>query len=400
MHKKNELSLLAIISLMSLMGFVSLDIIFPSLPSMTKIFSVHISIIQLSISFYLLGYGGSQIFYGPLSDYYGRKPIVIIGILIYLLGGAICLFSININVLIFGRLIQGAGVGACALLSRVILRDCFEGARMAKNTSYVSAIIISGLSLAPVIGGVIQNFYGYKGVFLFMILYGAVSLYVIYRKLPETNNKKKLDLKLKYILNSYKNILKTRGFLSYTSLTSIALAVIIMYSSYNPFFIQDNLGYSPAYYGMMITIISLGEFVGASVNSRFVERCGINKMINIGFIFIGAASAMLIVLNFNTITLIGILLPSVFMAIGTGFIFANAISAAYSKFNEDIGAVGSVFGFLQIILTLIISYVVSIFELISPNFLAIVLILICFFGVIILRLTCKDTNLIEKVEAY
>lgn len=388
-----HVSIVMMVVIMSLMGFVSLELIFPSLPAMMDDFQVNVSVIQFTVPIYLFGYGISQIIYGPLSDYYGRKPILIFGISIYLIGSIFCYFATHIALLLFARLIQGLGVGAGALLARVILRDCFEGERMAKITSYVSGAIIAGISLAPVLGGIIQDLIGYKGNFIIMIIYGVIFLLMINKFLPETNQHKISKLNLREILIIYKKVLQTDGFFSYTFLASMALTVIIAYSLFNPFFFQINLGYSPMHYGFIVLIIALGELVGTSINSAMVERVGIDKMIVSGFLLIGVASLILLCMNAGTLSLFTLLLPTLIAAVGTGLIFANAISAAYSNFKENIGSAGSVFGCLQILLTVVASYLVSLCA-VTPFFLASIFFIMCLAGLLISYLVNKDRSVV------
>ena len=351
-------------ALMSLMFFVSLDIIFPSLPAMANVFQVTNTTIQTIVSSYLLGYAVSQLVYGVLSDCYGRKPILILGTAIYLLGTIICLCSTHFDTLLGGRIVQGLGVGAAGLLSRVILRDCFCGEKLAKNISYVGAAIIVGISIAPAIGGLIQGFIGYRGNFYFMLIFGIFLLLVVIKYLPETNQNKTKPSGLKAIFSTYRVSVKSEGFIAYTSLAAIGTLIILAYSMFNPFFIQESLGFTPVFYGVIALVVATGEFIGATINSRLVEKLGATRMMAIGFSMVALSGVVLIAVNFRGISLWGILLPSVLAAISTGLIIPNAIALAFSQFKENIGASGAVFGFLQVILIAICtSLMTSVFSI-------------------------------------
>lgn len=398
MIKNSVFTIIAISTFMSLMFSISLDIIFPSLPAMTHLLHVTNSTIQLTVSCYLLGYAVSQLIYGSLSDQYGRKPILFIGTFIYLVGGGVCLVTTTIVPLVIGRLIQGLGVGAAGLLSRVILRDSFEGDLMAKMTSYTSAAIIIGISIAPVIGGFIQNLFGYKGNFYCMILFGIVLLLVASKYLPETNQQKANEVNFISMLRAYQQALTTPDFLVYTFLTAMSVTVIIAYSIYNSFFIQQTLGFTSAQYGLLTLTIAVGEFFGAMLNSQFTEKLGANNMIKIGLLLIGLAGMGLIAMNWHRLTLAGILFPSFVAAMGTGLIISNAISLAYSKFKINIGLTGAIFGSLQILIMVIFNYIISVFCLIKINYLAGIFIVLCLVSALLMYFSKKESVLHLNTE--
>lgn len=384
MPVKNEFSIMAVASMMSLTFSLSLDILFPSLPVMAKLFGVDESMIQLTVPCYLLGYGFSQLAYGALSDRYGRKPVFFAGTVIYVLGGAVCLFSDRMTPFLIGRLIQGLGVGAAGLLSRVVLRDCFEGERMAEVMSRVSAVIIVGISLAPVLGGFIQDSLGYRGNLGCMIGYGILLLFIGHVWLPETNRQRTVSLSAADVLATYRGVLQTKGFLGYTVLTSMGITTVIAYSAYNPFFFQEHLGFTPARCGVLALVIAGGEFVGVTLNGRLVEKWGGDRLIAAGLLLVGSAGLALLGLNISGMSTAGVVIPSLIAAIGTGFIYPNAISGAYSKFRDNIGAAGAVFGFCQVSTTVVCTYAISRFCAVTPEFLAGILTLISLSGCLIL----------------
>jgi DHA1 family bicyclomycin/chloramphenicol resistance-like MFS transporter len=384
MPVKRYFTIIVVTSMMSLMFSLSLDIIFPSLPVMAKIFGVNDSTIQLTVPCYLLGYAFSQLVYGALSDRYGRRPVFFAGTAIYILGGIGCLLSRQMTPFLIGRLIQGLGAGASGLLARVVLRDSFEGERMAEIMSYVSSVIIVGISLAPVLGGFIQDTLGYRGNLGCMLGYGILVMLVGHLWLPETNRQRTGSLHATDVLATYKRVLLTKGFLSYATLTSLGFTTVIAYSAYNPFFFQEHLGYTPARYGVMALVIAGGEFVGTTLNGRLVARWGGEKMIVIGLLLAGSAGIALLGLNATGISTAGILVPSIIAAIGTGFIISNAISFAYSKFKDSIGAAGAIFGFCQVNATVVCTYAISRYCAVTPSFLAGILMLIFLSGCILL----------------
>ena len=158
----HSVSFLMIILLVSSLGQVTSDLYLPSLPSMAKGLDVNTNWIQFTIAIYMTGFSLSQLIYGPWSDAIGRRFPLLIGLSINFVGGLICWFSPNIYLLFLGRFIQGLGVGAANSLVRPILRDLFEKEELAIYNSYLAISGVFILSTAPVLGGYIQHYAGWR----------------------------------------------------------------------------------------------------------------------------------------------------------------------------------------------------------------------------------------------
>jgi len=175
-----------VILMLGSIGFVATDLYLPSLSSIVKDFSTTKAYVQLTLSFYLLFFGVSQFFYGPLSDKVGRKKIVLYGLSLTIVGSIVCVFSPNVGVLIVGRSIEGFGVGAGATMMRAILRDLYVGDELAKKGSYIATGTGVFMAGAPIIGGYIQDFFGWRFNFVFIVLYTLMGILIVSKFLPET----------------------------------------------------------------------------------------------------------------------------------------------------------------------------------------------------------------------
>ena len=149
-------------------GFICTDLYLPSLPSIAHHFHTTISLTQLSVAIFALGYGIARLFYGLISDAVGRKKPLIFGLFICLAGCLICLFAQNIYILLAGRLIQGFGGGGSNILARIILRDRLEGSKLAKYNSYYSMACVSLMASAPLLGGYLQHYFDWQANFIFL----------------------------------------------------------------------------------------------------------------------------------------------------------------------------------------------------------------------------------------
>ena len=180
------------------------DIYAPCLPAIAKELDTSISLVQFTMSIYMLGVALSQLIYGPLSEGIGRKTPMIIGLVIMTLGSIICVFATNIETILIGRLVQGCGAGACACLWRSVFRDSFSGENLAISTSHLVIFIMFIAPIAPALGGYLQETFGWFSNFIFMALYSLLALLGMTFKFRETNkNFHRSKLNIKYILGQY-----------------------------------------------------------------------------------------------------------------------------------------------------------------------------------------------------
>ena len=152
------------------------DIYAPSIPAMARDFEASIDSVQWSMSIYMFGVAVSQLVYGPLSEGIGRKPPMIFGLLIMLIGSIVCAMTIIIDLVIFGRFVQGIGAGACASLWRSVFRDSFSKEELAQYSSYLVTAVMFVIPTAPLIGGYLQQYFGWYASFVFMTIYSIRHL--------------------------------------------------------------------------------------------------------------------------------------------------------------------------------------------------------------------------------
>jgi MFS family permease len=198
----------------------------------------------------------------PLSDRYGRRPLLFFGFAIYLFATFLCIRAENINELLFGRFFQGLGIGAGAVLSRVMLRDQFAGNQLAKMASYLNVGVSVATTIAPALGGVIQEHFNYQGNFIALFFIGLMTLCLLVF-VPETNSNKTInDFNFKNMLSSYRFVLSHKIFVCNVICAGLALSALIAYSVANPFLVQTVLGLSPASYGVFALFIAGSEVIG------------------------------------------------------------------------------------------------------------------------------------------
>lgn len=350
-----------LILLIALVGFISMDIYFPSLPAISESFGINQGTAQLTLTLFLCGFGLSQLIYGPLSDYYGRRPVLLTGFFIYLLATSLLIITNDISTLLIARLVQGIGAGAGASLCRVLLRDNFVGNKMAQVTSYLTIGIALATALAPALGGYIQQTVGFSGNFIVMLVFDALVTLLVLFYLPETN--KSLGSNSLYpvhILKGYRNLLTNKVFVCNMLCSGIALSGLLAYAIINPFLLQDNLHISPAYYGLLTLIIASGELVGTYINGLLVTRMGYTSMMFVGIALTILAAVILLALNMIEIfTISSIVIPTFILTMSTGITIPNATAGAFSELKSCIGSAGAIYGFFQIAVTMLTTSIIA-----------------------------------------
>ncbi|MDP3268276.1 MAG: multidrug effflux MFS transporter [Legionella sp.] len=321
----------------------------PSLPEITKAFKSTEASIQLTLSFFMVGLGLSHVFYGPLSDKIGRKPPLMFGVGLSIVGSLFCFFAPSVLVLIFGRFLQGFGIGCCNSVGRSLIRDLFADKTLARIGSYVGVISIFIMVASPTLGGYIQEHFGWRANFLFLISFGLFVWFIVLLVLPETNKNLKSDAtKIKVIGRNSLTLLRSKTFLGYTLCACFAFAGIISYLTIAPFLFQNVYGLSPVEFGQLTIFIAGAICVSGIINSQLVMRKGISYMVFIGvLLMIIGGFSMLIFAMLGMKHILGIMLPVTFFSMGAGFTFINAFAGAFNPFPQIAGTVGALYASLQ-----------------------------------------------------
>ncbi len=332
-------------------GFVATDLYLPSMPSIVREFSTNKASVHFTLSFYLLSFGSSQLFYGPFSDKVGRKKAVLYGLLVTIIGSIVCIFSPNVSTLIGGRFIEGLGVGAGAAVMRAILRDAYAGDELARKGAYIAVGTGVFMAAAPILGGYIQDYLGWRFNFVFIVLYTLLVIVIISYWLPETN--KKLDLhaiKPHVILNKYFQLLKSPIFMGYAGCGCLTFSGLMAYLSISPFLFQDVLGITAVEYGWLADFIAVGLASGGFINSIMVSYFGRQRLLIFGILLeILAGICMLAPAIFGKMNIWVIMIPMLIYMFGAGAVFSNSFAGAFHFFSHMAGAAGAIYGSLQIL---------------------------------------------------
>src|ERR687894_256859 len=277
------IALLVAVSAVSPLG---INMYLPSMPSMARAFGVDFTTIQLTLSLYLGAMAVGQLVIGPLSDRFGRRPVLLIGLLTFVVGSAICLLAQSIGVLIFGRIVQAIGGCAGITLSRAIVRDLYGRNQVASMIAYVTMGMAVAPMVAPTIGGVLEKLYGWRASFAFLMAFGGLALLFAFWHLPETNHNRGSAASPRQLMHSYVSLFRSRLFWGYTLTTGFISAVFFSFLAGAPYVMIELMWRSPAEYGFYSAIVPSGYILGNFASGRFAARVGPNPMILAGSLLV------------------------------------------------------------------------------------------------------------------
>lgn len=323
------------------------------------------TLIKSTLTGYLLGFGLSQLLYGPLSDRIGRKKPLLLGMLILSLGCLWSIFSTSYTEFLLSRIIQGIGAGSCITLSRAILQDSFKGMEYIKKSSYLSSGFALGLGLSPVIGGHILNFFSWHGEFVFLFICSIILFILFWLYLPETHQPREKSPLIQFWKSTFLHFfstIKNKQFNSYLVGGVMAYGVVIAYTTMTPFLFQKTLGYSPAFYGWLTFIIAIFYYVGTSVNRKLIHRFDPHAVMKLGLLLIILSGLSILLFNvaFGLFNLYVVFIPLAIAALGQALIWSNCTAGALKDLAHIAGTAAAFFSCLQMLLAAAVSGLIAI----------------------------------------
>jgi DHA1 family bicyclomycin/chloramphenicol resistance-like MFS transporter len=339
---------LFILVVLTALGPMSMQIYLPALPAIRNDFAVSGAAAQATLSISMLAVALSTLVYGPLADRFGRRPIVIIGLVIFLIGTAMCAAAPDIWTLVMGRALQGAGGASGMVLARAIVRDVYSRQRSAAVIAYLTTAMAVAPMTAPAIGGVLTQFVSWRANFAFIGLIGlAVGVLVLVR-LTETHTERETNFGFGEMMAGFGRLLARPIFCGYALNAAFSLSVFFAFISGAPYVMVDVLHRPASEYGFYFILIAIGFMSGSFVAGRVSERVGIDRMILIGstvsLVTVTGTAGLLAAGLWHPLTLFG---PAGVSAFATGLSMPNAQAGAISVNPKAAGTASGLSGFIQ-----------------------------------------------------
>lgn len=331
------------------LGPLATDMYLPAMPSMAEALGTGPERVQLTLSFYMAGFALAQLFCGPLSDRFGRRPVMIGGFALFLVASLLCAFAPNIEWLLAGRFLQALGGAAGPVLARAAVRDIHEPLEAARVLSYMASTMAMAPALAPVVGAGLLLFFGWQSIFLLLALYAVAMLAILIWLLPEPLPvEHRQSIVPRAILGNYRMLLGQRAFIGYTLTNATAFAGMFAYLSGSSFVLIEFMGVSPTLYGLLFMLTVAGFFCGSLISGRYSRRLGSDRLIRHAtwLCALGGVSMAALAL-FSVYSPWAVILPYIFYMVGFGIIMPQSMAGALAPNPQCAGSASSLFGFLQ-----------------------------------------------------
>jgi DHA1 family bicyclomycin/chloramphenicol resistance-like MFS transporter len=336
-----------LLALFTFSGTLAMHIFVPALAMAGRDLNASSAAMQMTVSLYVLGLAGGQLIYGPLSDRYGRRPVLMCGLVVYTLAGLVCTLATQAHALVIARLFQALGGCSGLVLGRAIVRDTATTDTAAKRLAVMNLMVMLAPALAPLIGSLVAAAVGWRALLALLCLLGAVNFTLAWRKLAETHPGT-TSLNLHTLKHEYSGLLGSRQFLGYTVGGGCATTSIYAFIASAPFIFVEQLHRPDHEVGLYLTIMVLGAWLGNLLCGRMLGKVPIGRLLLMGnslsLVVILIALVWVVVGQISA----GPLLALVFtFTIGAGVSSPAAMTLAMSVNPKVVGSASGVYGCVQ-----------------------------------------------------
>ncbi len=340
--------LLALLMAMTAIGPATLNMMVPALPGLTTTLRTDAGTVQLTLSLFLLSLASAQLLLGPLSDRFGRRPVVLGGIAITVLASLAGLAATSIHALIAVRILQAIGAATGIVMSRAIIRDLFDRNRAAAMIGLVTTAMVIAPMVSPMIGGILDTTFGWQAIFLFITCFSAIVWVWAAATLPETRPEG-FEHTPGVLAHDTRILLGNTKFLGYVLAAALGSGPFFTFLGAGPYIVVTMMGRASVEFGFWFALTSLGYMGGNFTVSRLSQRFGVDALIlaGIGIEFAGAILTIVLIAIAPDGGPIIIFVPQAIIAFGNGLMLPNAIAAAVSIRPQAAGTASGITGFTQ-----------------------------------------------------
>ncbi len=360
--KRKQLVVVLILALLSALEPFSIDLYLPGFLKIATYYQTDMKAVQFSISTFLAGFAVGQIFWGTLSDHYGRKWPTMLSLILFIIATIACIYAQTIEQFWVARFFQAFAGCAGVVIARAVVNEYFDKA----NTMQIFSLLAIIAGVAPIIGPVAGNFlvsnFNWQSTFVTLLIVGIVCLLAVFFFLPET--KSKSAPKPGNLIQEFKQILKVAAFVKYTLIGSITYAILMIYLANAPFLIMDYGQLSSASFSYIFAFNAVGLVLGAWLsNAVFSRWASVEQIIKVT-VYVGCGLSLLFLgLCFTRQPIEVLLVPLFFLVLTLGILFPATTKLALEPFNENSGAASALLGTLQLLITFLISAISNLIPL-------------------------------------
>lgn len=339
----------------------STDIYLPALPMLGQAFGAGPASVQLTLSVFLAGFAVSQLVYGPLSDRFGRRPVILAGLAIFLGASVGCATAPSIEALIAWRFVQAVGACSGPVLGRAVVRDIYGRDGAARMLAYIAMAMSLAPAAGPVLGGYLTAWFGWRASFWLLAGFGALVLAGVAAVLGETNrHRDPLATRPRRLAANYATLARHRFYAGCVLVVAFTYSGIFSFISGSSFVLIDGLGLSPEHYGMCFATIAIGYMIGSFIAGRLSTRLGIERMIALGSglsAVAGLAMAGLAAAGMANVA--AVVAPFAAYMVGAGLTLPNAFAGAVGPFPAMAGLASALMGFVQMTVAAVVGIAIG-----------------------------------------
>lgn len=365
--------LIYLLAVIIALGPLSVDLYLPAMPSMRLFFDTDISNVQLTLSSYLLGFSIFHLLCGPLSDRFGRKPVLLGGLALYSVMSVFCAMAQSIEQLIVFRFFQAMGACCAPTLGRAIVRDVYPPHEAVKALAYVSSLMAVAPVIAPTLGGVMIQYFTWASTFWVLVGAGLVAMLVTIFFVPESLPQKQ-SLQLSNIIKNYTVLIQHPLFLGHVLSSSFIYASAFAFLSGASFILIDFMGVPSSQFGMYFLFVVAGYVTGNLFTARFAFAWPVERIYWISIaLSAGAALFMVVASLMQWYKPLWFVAPIFFSTLGIGLILPRAMAESLKPFADMAATTSALMGFLQMSIASMAGWLVGHFLHDNPLPLALVL---------------------------
>ncbi len=343
------MALTALLGLLTAFGPVATDMYVPSMPAIGQLLGASMSEVQLTLSSYLVGFAVGQVVYGPISDRFGRKPVLLMALALFCAASLACAAAPTIESLIAARALQALGGSGAIVLPRAIVRDLYAGERAGRELSRIGAVMSFAPVIAPLAGGMVQAGFGWRANFIVIVGIGIFATVAAWRGMPETLvHRPARRASVAAILRGYRRLASNRAFAAHLGIAAFSYAGLFAWISGSPFVLEDLYGLSPLAFGVAFAAACLGSLAGAALAALLVIRLGLDLTIGLGTLALAAGGLTMcasLALGWPPVT--SLVLAMVIYHAGLMLAMPQAIAGAMTPFPDCAGTASSLVGMVQ-----------------------------------------------------
>jgi len=325
-------------------GPMAMQLFVPSLPFMANDLAAPIDVAQLALSLSMAVIALANLVYGPLSDRFGRRPVLLVGLVLFLVGTAVAALAQSVEMLILGRIVQAGGSASGLVLSRAMVRDVYGAERAASMIAYLTVAMLVAPYFALIIGGALTDNVGWRSALWFAFVVGAIVLVLAYRTLSETHFGERVGVAPVVLARNYRRLFSSVEFTGYVLHTAFAAGSFFAFMAGAPYLMVDVLGRPAIEFSLWFALLTFTFMAANYIAGKVSSRIGLDRMVMIGSVLSLAGGVLfLAMLGVFGLTPLSLFLPNALVGIGQGISMPNAQAGAI---NVDPKLAGTASGLL------------------------------------------------------